>query len=240
MRKLDREFVEQCPRERGFRLRGMQTTRIETLVDAAFAFAITMLVISFDNIPADFDEMILALKGTPAFVAAVAQLVWIWYTHNLWSRRFGLEDAWTVTLSALLLIVVMVYVYPLRIVFEGAFAWLSGGRLPTSFDMGDAENLGVMFLIFGAGFIALSSIFFAMNRYAASNWQALRLDVLERYQLTTQQGVWLFAALIGVFSMALALLLPARLVPYAGFGYMLLGIIPPLYEYRRGRRAPQP
>ena len=82
--------------EGGFRMRGLEMTRIEVFVDAAFAFAVTMLVISFDAIPTDFDELVDAIKSIPAFVAAVWQLVWIWYTHNKWSRRYGLDDARTV------------------------------------------------------------------------------------------------------------------------------------------------
>jgi hypothetical protein len=52
-------------------------TRIEVFVDAAFAFSITMLMISFDSIPASFAEMVLAIKGIPAFLLSVAQLIWI-------------------------------------------------------------------------------------------------------------------------------------------------------------------
>ena len=33
----------------GFRLRGLEMTRLETLVDAAFAFSITMLALSADR-----------------------------------------------------------------------------------------------------------------------------------------------------------------------------------------------
>ena len=53
-------------------------TRLEVFIDAAFAFAVTMPVISFDNIPRSYDEVILAIKSIPAFILAVAQLVWIW------------------------------------------------------------------------------------------------------------------------------------------------------------------
>src|SRR5438874_13439470 len=37
--------LEELPRLRGFRLRGLEMTRLETFIDAAFAFAISMLVI---------------------------------------------------------------------------------------------------------------------------------------------------------------------------------------------------
>lgn len=37
--------------QHGFGLRGEAVTRLETFVDAAFAFAVTLLVVSFDAIP---------------------------------------------------------------------------------------------------------------------------------------------------------------------------------------------
>ncbi len=51
MTPLEQEFIDSCPLEGGFRMRGLDMTRIEVFVDAAFAFAVTMLVISFDAIP---------------------------------------------------------------------------------------------------------------------------------------------------------------------------------------------
>jgi len=38
--------LDSLPRLGGFRLRGIGMTRLETFIDAAFAFAITMLVIA--------------------------------------------------------------------------------------------------------------------------------------------------------------------------------------------------
>lgn len=79
MQHLTPQDLVTLPIDRGFRLRGLEMTRIEVFVDAAFAFAVTLLVISFDSIPSIFEEMVLALKGTPAFVVSAAQLIWIWY-----------------------------------------------------------------------------------------------------------------------------------------------------------------
>ena len=45
MTSLKQEFIDSCPVEGGFRMRGLEMTRIEVFVDAAFAFAVTMLVI---------------------------------------------------------------------------------------------------------------------------------------------------------------------------------------------------
>jgi uncharacterized membrane protein len=60
--------LEDLPRDRqGVRMRGLEMTRIETFTDAAFAFAVTMLVVSVDAIPADMTELFRAMRGVPAF-----------------------------------------------------------------------------------------------------------------------------------------------------------------------------
>lgn len=239
MAKLTQEFVDQCPIEHDFRIRGLDMTRIEVFVDAAFAFAVTMLAISFDEIPSNFEEMVTALKRSPAFIAAVAQLVWIWWAHNTWSRRFGLEDATTAALSAALVIVVMIYVYPLRVLAEGAFGWISGGLLPSSFELQSWYELRTMFVILGVGFVVLCGLFCLLNGYALRRAEDLRLDALERFHVGTSIRVWLGSAACGGLSILLALTLPDRAVAWAGFGYAPLGIVLPFIEIARARRAPE-
>ncbi len=84
--------LDALPRLRGFRLRGMQMTRLETFIDAAFAFAISMLVIAPQQIPDNVDALLGAFKNVPAFVASMVVLGIFWRGHWLWSRRYGLED----------------------------------------------------------------------------------------------------------------------------------------------------
>src|SRR5262245_44889736 len=54
------------PRLGGFRLRRIAMTRLETFIDAAFAFAITMLVIASQQIPDDIETLLAAFKNVPA------------------------------------------------------------------------------------------------------------------------------------------------------------------------------
>ena len=49
--------LDALPRLGGFRLRGIEMTRLETFIDAAFAFAITMLVIAAQQIPDDIETL---------------------------------------------------------------------------------------------------------------------------------------------------------------------------------------
>lgn len=236
MTPLTKEFVDKCPEEDNFRLRGMEMTRIEVFVDAAFAFALTMLVISFDAIPTNFAEFVLAIKGIPAFIVAVIQLVWIWYTHNTWSKRFGLENPLAVVLSTALLIVVLIFIYPMRIMFQGMFSWLTNDYLPIGFDLGTMQNLASMFIFLGIGFIALSLIFVLMYRYVGSVKAELLLNEIECYQIQTFQIVWLGVAVFGAISIVLAISLPLEVVPFSGFTYSLMAIWFPLIHGHRNKK----
>ena len=62
--------LSELPVNGGVRQRGEQVTRLETFVDAAFAFAVTLLVVSFDAMPSSFAELYDALRRLPAFLAA--------------------------------------------------------------------------------------------------------------------------------------------------------------------------
>ena len=238
MTPLTKKFVDKCPIERGFRMRGLEMTRLEVFIDAAFAFAVTMLVISFDSIPRSYDEVILAVKNIPAFIVAVAQLVWIWNTHNVWSRRFGLDTTYTVFISATLLIVVLIYVYPMRIMAGGMFAWFTQDYLPSNFTLISLDQLRDMFIFLGIGFIALSLVFVQMYRYAQSLKDELLLSDFELFESGTLAIMWLGAAFIGLICVVLAIILPTQRVPFSGFSFSLLALWFPLIRYLRGKSLP--
>jgi len=238
MTPLSQEFVRSCPIENGFRMRGLEMTRLEVFIDAAFAFAVTMLVISFDALPASYDEMILAIKNIPAFVVAIAQLVWIWHTHNVWSRRFGLDTSYTVFISTALLIVVLIYVYPMRVMAGGMFSWLTDGYLPSNFQLIMLDQLRDMFVFLAVGFMALSLVFVQMYRYAVKLKEPLLLSDHEIYTSQTLVIMWWGAAAIALLCVLLALILPTRLVPFSGFAFSLLGIWFPLASLKRGKLSP--
>jgi hypothetical protein len=238
MTPLKQGFVDNCPLEGGFRMRGLEMTRIEVFVDAAFAFAVTMLVISFDAIPTSFPEVVVAIKGIPAFMVAVIQLVWIWYSHNKWSKRYGLDTAYTVVLSTALLIVVLIYIYPMRIMAQGMFAWITRGYLHISFNLASLEELAAMFVFLGIGFVALCLVFVLMYRYAASLEKELRLNDFELHETRTLAQSWLGAAGIGVICIILAMTLPLAYVPFSSFAFALLAAWFPFVRSRRMKSCP--
>ncbi len=110
--------------------RGGGATRLEAFVDAAFAFAVTLLVISADRVPDSVRALVLALKQVPAFAAGFALLALFWYAHVRWSRHYRLDGMLATLLSLLLVFLVLVYVYPLRLLLGTFFAWITAGWLP--------------------------------------------------------------------------------------------------------------
>ena len=72
MQKLSDEFLDSCRREDGRILRGENMTRIETFVDAAFAFVFTMLALSIDEIPKMVSELLDLSQDIPAFLISAA------------------------------------------------------------------------------------------------------------------------------------------------------------------------
>ena len=233
----------------GFHLRGEQVSRLETFVDAAFAFSLTLLVIFTSDLPQTAAELREALKRVPTFVACFAVLMMFWAAHNRWSRRFGLEDARSSLLSLAFVLVVMVYVYPLRMVMSSFLSLLTGGWLPNElgFARGEAmRDLQTAFIVYSLGFGLLSWILWRLNMHALRRAETLSLDDNERHLLRTEIGSHAILALVSAVSLVLALLLyrtdprtPEMMRVLGGLPmwcYATLGFWMPWYHVRRERQ----
>jgi uncharacterized membrane protein len=223
----------------GFRLRGAEMTRIETFTDAAFAFALTLLVVSLVP-PASLVELQAALRDVPAFLLSATLLMVFWWGHHEWSRRFGLDDGPTVLLSCALVFTVLVYVYPLRFIFGLMMSWIGwmtglplGSGAQSLRGGGDVNHL---FVIYGTGFVAMCLVLVLLNLHAWRRREALELSAVERHLLRAEVGAWLIVAAAGVLSIAMGLLLPAGWAGAPGWAYMVLPVAMPLYGRASARR----
>jgi len=239
MEKLSQNFLDTCKREDGFIIRGENMTRIETFVDAAFAFAITMLVISLDAIPRSVSELFTASKDIPAFLVSGIQIGFIWFRHSQWSRRFGLQDITTIFLSLCLVMLVLVFIYPLKLVYMGMFSWLSDGYLSTGLGGMKLGELANLFVYFAIGFICLSVIFYLFYQNTLSKSEQLGLTQYERYFCQTESIAWIILALVALLSGILAKTLPGRSIIAAGFTYSLLGIAYTVLYRVRNKNEPE-
>lgn len=231
----------ELPAQDGFRLRGEDMTRLETFTDAAFAFAVTLLVVGGgDAIPTNFAEMKAAMLQVPAFAASFANIMFFWHGHHVWSRRFGLETAGSIFLSGLLVFVVLVYVYPLKAIYSGAIEFFSAGYFPSYFEVGSIDDLRTMFVIFGIGYAALAGVIALLNQHALVHGEQLGLSELERYDTVSTRQQWTIHAAVPCVSIILALTMNGALLALAGIIYGSFGVLSPWHARRRRRSRPVP
>lgn len=209
--------------------RGREVTRIEAFVDAAFAFAVTLLVISFNAMPDSAQALVEALKGVPAFAASFSLLAMLWWQHADWSRRYGLDDGRSVLLSLLLVFLVLVYVYPLRIIFTAFFGWVSQGWLPVGIAIDNLpRDLMLMFLAYAVAWTTLGFVVVALYRHAWRMRATLGLDRAERIELRGAIAAqWMIPATGGVALLLLgacALAGRGELAGFSGFAYALMSL----------------
>jgi len=209
-------------RQDNWTMRGESMTRIETFFAAACAFAVTMVVISVGSIPNSLADLMQATKQIPAFTASFAVITWIWHTHSVWSRRFGLEDTKTVVFSCLLILLVLIYMYPLRIMMQALFAVLSNGFLPSLIQLKSEWDVRFIFILFGLGFLLLSINFVALYWHGKRAQLMTALSDYEKYQANTEIIVWLSTAMMCITALLLSLFLPIRYIGWAGYSYFLL------------------
>ncbi|NLA67184.1 MAG: dethiobiotin synthase [Gammaproteobacteria bacterium] len=188
--------------------RGERSTRLDAFVDAAFAFSVTLLVISVDAIPDSRPALVQALKSIPSFAACFAMIAMFWAAHARWSRRYALDDPAGTVLSLALVFAVLVYVYPLRLQFGVFFAWVTGGWIPYPMAFGAVADVSFMFLVYGLAFATMSLCMLGLYLHAWRRREALSLDLEERAQALAEVAVFGWFTLVALASIAIAATAP--------------------------------
>ena len=204
---------------RGFRMRGREVTRLESFSDAVFGFAVTLLVVSLE-VPKSFDQLMETMRGFFAFAVCFAILVSIWNQHYLFCRRFGLQDGFVRFLTFVLLFIVLLYVYPLKFLFNLFINGmvLHGARGQLTGDQGTA-----LFFVYGMGFSAIYLTLTVMYLHAFQRRQELELNQLEQFDTRWEIYGTLCMASVGIVSIVAALTRKFGDLP--GFIYLSLFVI---------------
>ena len=229
--------LDELPRLDGFRLRGLEMTRLETFIDAAFAFAVTMMVIAAERVPDDINGLLAAFKNVPAFIASVAVLGIFWRGHWLWSRRYGLEDGVSILISWTLLVTILIYIYPLKAIFGSMFYFVSGGQLGQALGLRTLTQARTIFALYAIGFTAVGLQILLLYLRAWKLRAPLRLNPHEQFLTRAEVTGWSLPPTVGVVALVLALTLPARHISWSGWIYFSMAILVPLHRIwlRRGR-----
>ncbi len=211
------------------RARPHEVSRLEGFSDAVFGFALTLLVVTLET-PRNGAELRALVRGSMPFALMFAMVCWIWWEHNKFFRRYGLQDALTAFLNAVLLFLVLFYVYPLKYLTTSLLGPLF--RLPGAPAMEDARFL---MLIYSAGIVLIFGTFVLLYRHARRRRVELGLSPGDEISLHFGERAHWLTLTLGLVSMVLALALGnSAWVAVAGLVYCLMG---PLHAWNGYRHA---
>lgn len=213
-------------------IRHREVSRLEGFSDAVFGFALTLLVVDLDT-----PMNLAALRNTAGsfvpFALTFAMVAWIWYLHNQFFRRYGLQDAYTVFLNCTLLFVVLFYVFPLKSLTLALVGQVTMDRatIPDIREMGHP----LVMIMYSFGVILVFGTFLLLHLHAWRKRDELGLDQQELLTLRYGARGHMISTGLGVVSLILVWLIPQQ-TAYAGMIYGLMG---PLHGWNgyKGARA---
>src|ERR1700761_4665026 len=77
----------------------VEAHRLDGFIDAAFAFAVSVLAIAGAETPHSLHDLLLDLDRIPGFACAFYTLMIFWHRHVRWRDRFRLHDGTSIALS---------------------------------------------------------------------------------------------------------------------------------------------
>ncbi len=207
--------------EANFEWRGADVSRLENLSDIVFALVITLA--AAQSVPTSFDELTGLWREAISLAACFATLVTIWRTHHVFFRRYDLQDGTTLTLNSVLLLLILVYIYPLKFMTDFIVDYFTGVY------PGDAvvevltiSQVSWLYVIYGCFFAGVYGVFALLYRHALTRADDIGLSKRERAY--TQFEIEFGIGVVGLTGLiiALAFILPDTISPFMGtlFGFM--------------------
>ena len=203
-------------------LRKHKISRLEEFSDAVFGFALTLLVIT-SSVPRSYAELLQMLQGIPAFACCFALLVWIWHEHDSFFERYPLQDGTTTVLNSALLFTVLLYIYPLKFMFDSFMLQVFGLHTRDEVRRMTLDELALASTIYGLGFFVLMGLFSLLYLHAYRRRTALELTPLEAFDARVLAGHHVVSACVGLFAMLFALIGPRELAFLSPSSFALMG-----------------
>ncbi len=220
-------FEEKC-----FKWRGGEVSRLESLVDAVFAIAVTLLIVSRD-IPTTFDEFINVMWGFAGFAITFSFLFMIWKSHYVFHRRYGLEDSTTISLNAILIFLILFYIYPLKFLAEILIGeMLINNVFGFNIDFGFSGNVDMrkLMLIYSSGALMIWSLMRSLYKHALNHKEILELNEAETNITKMEIIVYNIMIVYAILSILIAFFTNS-ILGISISGWIYFGIGPTIYIY---------
>lgn len=206
----------------------VEAHRLDGFIDAAFAFAVSVLVIAGTETPHSLHDLLLDMTRIPGFACSFATLMVFWHRHVRWRDRFRLHDGITITLSLMLVFFALIFVYPLNMLFQSLFSSIYDSfahtTLPNQPAIESVYELKALYICYALAYVCMAGCLALLYRHSlgqATLPPAARIDARETYY--TQLG----SMAVAIVSLIAALLLHSdgawSGVP--GYIYALLAVV---------------
>lgn len=179
-------------------------SRLESVSDAVFAFAATLMVVNIGantSITSFTDE----LPNFISFAVSFFVMMAIWKVHYNFFRRTDYIDNWVIAFNMVLLFTVLFYIFPIRSLISTGF-----GKTRISVD-----DFSGVFQMYSLGFMLIFLCFYMMYYRAYKKTDTLKLLFYSRH--------FLIFVIVGFISFILAVLQVGLWYGFPGFVYALLG-----------------
>ncbi|MCF6292156.1 MAG: DUF1211 domain-containing protein [Robiginitomaculum sp.] len=218
--------------EKYFRWRGKDVSRTENLSDIIFAMALTLIVVS--SVPASFTELTGLWREAIAITLCFAMLLMIWRVHYVFFRRYDLEDGTVMFLNSILILMVMLFAYPLKFLSSFLVTYLTDG-FATGEDISavlSEQQIPLLLIVFSLGYAAVFLVFTLMYVHALKRSEHLDLSPVEVLQTRNMVKANALRVVIAGIVIAMAMFVPGEWHSLIGWFYLVGGIVLDILRHR--------
>ncbi len=226
----DHLFHKTIGADKDFRWRGGDISRIEAFADGIFAITVTLLIVSNASVEHFYDVWLL-VRDLPAFFLSFAMIMYAWFEHYLFFRRYGLSDGFTIFLNALFLFLNMTLAYPLKLLTTFLWYLVIGQSTRVLFELPDDSTTvltefnqrAYMMYFYGAAIIGVFTTLLLMHINAYRHKPELELDELER--ISTLQSISQHFTTVFIAVLSILVLYLTDKPGFSGIVYFLMPVL---------------
>lgn len=203
----------------------VEVHRLDGFIDAAFAFAASVLAIAGAEVPHNLQDLLSALDRIPAFACSFATLMIFWHRHVRWRDHFRLHDTTSLMLSLMLVFFALIFVYPLNMLFQAMFAALYAAfahqELSGSLTINSVHDVKALYLCYGTAYACMAGCLAGLYRHSLRKAHMSPVERIDgRENFYTQLG----SICVALLSLAVTLVIPetAAWTALPGCLYILL------------------